>query len=160
MQHAARNWKRNWRETQETKQTACFFAERPSASPRRSWPCFARRSDINTAPALQARSRVCFTVTGAYHEKGLCKQALYLSLFLMGQQIQWSSRLPLCFEGPGRYLLEPVAKENCEKTKLVHGSSNKVNAEMFSEKVVLRKFFRFVTSHDDVTERHRKLENL
>ena len=78
----------------------------------------------------------------------------------MGQQIQWSSRLPLCFEGPGRYLLEPVAKENCEKTKLVHGSSNKVNAEMFSEKVVLRKFFRFVTSHDDVTERHRKLENL
>ena len=69
----------------------------------------------------------------------------------MGQQIQWSSGLPLCFEGPGTYLLEPVAKENCEKTKLVHGSSNKVNAEMFSEKVVLRKFFRFVTSYDDVT---------
>ena len=55
-------------------------------------------------------------------------------------------------KGPGTYLLEPVAKENCENSKLAHGSSNKVNAEMLSEKVVLRKFFRLVTSHDDVTE--------
>ena len=47
--------------------------------------------------------------------------------------------------------MEPVAKENCENPKLSHGSSNKVNAEMLSEKVVLRKFFCLVTSHDDVT---------
>ena len=57
----------------------------------------------------------------------------------------------LYLKGPGTYLLEPVAKENCENSKLAHGSSNKVNAEMLSEKVVLRKFFRLVTSHDDVT---------
>ena len=55
------------------------------------------------------------------------------------------------FKGPGTYLLEPVAEENCENSKLAHGSSNKVNAEMLSEKVVLSKFFRLVTSHDDVT---------
>ena len=47
--------------------------------------------------------------------------------------------------------MEPVAKENCENSKRAHGSSNKVNAKMLSEKVVLRKFFRLVTSHDDVT---------
>ena len=46
--------------------------------------------------------------------------------------------------------MEPVAKENCENSKLAHGSNNKVNAEMLSEKVVLRKFFRLATSHDDV----------
>ena len=49
-------------------------------------------------------------------------------------------------KGPGTYLLEPVAKENCENSKLAHGSSNKVNAEMLSEKVALRKFFRLLTS--------------
>ena len=42
--------------------------------------------------------------------------------------------------------MEPVAKENCENSKLAPGSSNKVNAEMLSEKVVLRKFFCLVTS--------------
>ena len=47
--------------------------------------------------------------------------------------------------------METVAKENCENSELAHGSSNKVNAEMLSEKVLLRKFFRLVTSHDDVT---------
>ena len=47
--------------------------------------------------------------------------------------------------------MEHVAKENCENSKFAHGSSNKVNAEMLSEKIVLRKFFRLVTSHDDVT---------
>ena len=47
--------------------------------------------------------------------------------------------------------MEHVAKENYENSKFAHGSSNKVNAEMFSEKIVLRKFFRLVTSHDDVT---------
>ena len=47
--------------------------------------------------------------------------------------------------------MEPVAKENCENSKLARGSSNKVNTEMLAEKVVLRKFFRLVTSHDDVT---------
>ena len=47
--------------------------------------------------------------------------------------------------------MEPVAKENCENSKLADGSSNKVNAEMLSEKVVLTKFFHLVTSHDDVT---------
>ena len=47
--------------------------------------------------------------------------------------------------------MEPVAKENCENSMLAHGSSNKGNAEMLSEKVVFRKFFRLVTSHDDVT---------
>ena len=52
------------------------------------------------------------------------------------------------FKCPGTYLLEPVAKENCENSKLAYGSSNKVNAEMLSEKVVLRKFFCLVTSHD------------
>ena len=46
--------------------------------------------------------------------------------------------------------MEPVAKENCENSKFAHGSSNKVNAEMLSEKVLLRKFFRLVTSHDDI----------
>ena len=55
------------------------------------------------------------------------------------------------FKGPGTYLLEPVAKQNCEKSKLAHGSSNKVNTEMLSENIVLRKFFRLVTSHDDVS---------
>ena len=39
------------------------------------------------------------------------------------------------FKDPGTYLLEPVAKENCENSKLAHGSSNKLNAEMLSEKV-------------------------
>ena len=53
--------------------------------------------------------------------------------------------------------MEPVAKENCENSKLAHGSSNKVNAEMLSEKVVLRKFFRLVTSHDDVTATSPKI---
>ena len=57
----------------------------------------------------------------------------------------------IIFKGPGIYLLKPVAKEKCENSKLAHGSSNKVNAEMLSEKVVLRKFFRLVGSHDDVT---------
>ena len=47
--------------------------------------------------------------------------------------------------------MEPVAKENCENSKLAHGSSNKVNAEMLLEKVVLREFIRLVMSHDDVT---------
>ena len=47
--------------------------------------------------------------------------------------------------------MEPIAKESCESSKLAHGSSNKVNAEILSEKVVLRKLFRLVTSHDDVT---------
>ena len=46
--------------------------------------------------------------------------------------------------------MEPVAKENCENSKLAHGSSNKVNAEMLSERVLLRKFFRLVMSHDDI----------
>ena len=55
------------------------------------------------------------------------------------------------FKGPGTYLLEPVAKENCENSKLAHGSSNKVNTEMLSENIVLRKFFRLVTSHDDIS---------
>ena len=50
-------------------------------------------------------------------------------------------------KGLGTYLLE----ENCENSKLAYGSSNKVNAEMLSEKVVLRKLFRLVTSHDDIT---------
>ena len=54
-------------------------------------------------------------------------------------------------KGPGTYLLEPVAKENCENSKLAHGSSNKVNTEMLSEKVASRKFFCLVTSHNDVT---------
>ena len=54
--------------------------------------------------------------------------------------------------------MEPVAKENCENSELAHGSSNKVNAEMLSEKVVLRKFFRLVTSNDDVTE-NEKISN-
>ena len=53
------------------------------------------------------------------------------------------------FKGQGTYLLKPVAKENCENSELAHGSGNKVNAEMLSEKVLLRKFFRLVTSHDD-----------
>ena len=52
---------------------------------------------------------------------------------------------------PGTHLLEPIAKENCENSKLAYGSSNEVNAEMLSEKVVVRKFFRLVTSYDDVT---------
>ena len=56
------------------------------------------------------------------------------------------------FKGPGTYLLEPVAKGNCENSKLAYDSSNTVNAETLSEKVALRKFFRLVTSHDDVTE--------
>ena len=60
-------------------------------------------------------------------------------------------------KGPGTYLLEPVAKENCENSKLAYGSSNKVNAEMLSAKVVLRKFFRLVTSHDDVTVTSAKI---
>ena len=47
--------------------------------------------------------------------------------------------------------MEPVAKENCENSKLAHGSSNKVNTEMLLEKVVLREFIRLVMSHDDVT---------
>ena len=53
--------------------------------------------------------------------------------------------------------MEPVAEENCENSKLAYGASNKVNAEMLSEKVVLRKFFRLVTSHDDVTVTSTKL---
>ena len=57
----------------------------------------------------------------------------------------------IIFKGPGTYLLKPVAKEKCENSKLAHGSSNKVNVEMLSEKVVLRKFFPLVASHDDVT---------
>ena len=59
--------------------------------------------------------------------------------------------LGLFVKGPGTYLLEPVVKENCENSKFAHGSTNKVNAEMLSEKVVLRKLFRLVISHDDVT---------
>ena len=47
--------------------------------------------------------------------------------------------------------MEPVAKENCENSKLAHGSSNKVNAAMLSEKVVLSKLSHLVTSRDDVT---------
>ena len=52
----------------------------------------------------------------------------------------------ILIKGPGTYLLEPVAKENCENSELAHGSSNKVNTEMLSEKVLLRKFFRLVMS--------------
>ena len=40
-------------------------------------------------------------------------------------------------KGPETYLLEPVAKANCENSKLAHGSSNKVNAEMLSEKICI-----------------------
>ena len=53
--------------------------------------------------------------------------------------------------------MEPVAKENCENSKLAHGTSNKVNTEMLLEKVVLREFIRLVMSHDDVTVKSPKI---
>ena len=40
-------------------------------------------------------------------------------------------------KGPGTYLLEPVATENCENSKLTHGSSNKVNAKTLLGKVFI-----------------------
>ena len=64
---------------------------------------------------------------------------------------KYISKMLCKLKGPGTHLLEPVAKENCENSKMAYGSSNEVNAEMLSEKVVLRKFFRLVTSYDDVT---------
>ena len=52
--------------------------------------------------------------------------------------LHFASLLELEVKGPGTYLLEPVDKENCENSKLAHGSSNKVNTEMLSENIVLR----------------------
>ena len=44
------------------------------------------------------------------------------------------------------HLLEPVASESCENSKLAHGSSIKVDAKTLLVKDLLKKFLRLVTS--------------